>query len=237
VVAGAAEANVSETLAACEVYRSFGARAVAVVSPFYYRVGQEGVLAYFREIAAHTPIDVTLYNIPAFASPIDVRSVQILAEYPRVIGIKDSSGDIAQMGRLIRAVRLVRPEFTFLTGSEAALVPMMLIGADGGTHATAGVVPELTRRLYDLAAEARAGARGALGDAVALQLQLIELIDAMVTGLDFPEGFRAGVELRGFRMGRGRQPISEAQQAVRTALKENVRLVMRKLGVEADGSF
>jgi dihydrodipicolinate synthase/N-acetylneuraminate lyase len=93
---------------------------------------------------------VTLYNIPLFASPIDVPTLQRLAEFPRVIGIKDSSGDVAFMMRMIAAIRPRRPEFCFLTGWDAVLVPMLLVGANGGTNAASGVVPELTRKLYDL---------------------------------------------------------------------------------------
>src|SRR5262245_27704885 len=63
ILAGAAEANVRETIRACELYSEYGARAVAIVSPFYYKLGPEAVYAYFREIAEHSPIDVTLYNI------------------------------------------------------------------------------------------------------------------------------------------------------------------------------
>ena len=150
VLAGAAEANVRETLQACETYAGYGARAVAIVSPFYYKLCPESVYAYFREIALNSPIDVTLYNIPMFASPIDVPTIRRLAEFPRIVGIKDSSGDMAFMMRMIAAVRPVRPDFTFLTGWEAVLVPMLLIGCDGGTNATSGVVPELTRKIYDL---------------------------------------------------------------------------------------
>ena len=150
VLAGAAEANIRETLRACETYAGYGARAVAIVSPFYYRLCPEAVYAYFREIALNSPIDVTLYNIPMFASPIDVPTIRRLAEFDRVIGIKDSSGDMAFMMRMIAAVRPIRPDFVFLTGWDAVLVPMLLIGCDGGTNANAGVVPELTRKLYDL---------------------------------------------------------------------------------------
>ena len=89
VLAGAAEANVKETLKACEAYHAAGARAVAIVSPIYYKLGPESVYAYFREIAQHTPIDVTLYNIPLYASPIDVPTIRRLAEFPRIVGIKD----------------------------------------------------------------------------------------------------------------------------------------------------
>ncbi len=55
-------------------------RAVAIVSPFYYKLSPAAVYAYFKEIGDNTPIDVTLYNIPMFASPIDVPTVQRLSE-------------------------------------------------------------------------------------------------------------------------------------------------------------
>jgi 4-hydroxy-tetrahydrodipicolinate synthase len=225
VLAGAAEANVKETIAACELYHEYGARAVAIVSPFYYKLSPESVYAYFREIALHSPIDVTLYNIPMFASPIDVPTIRRLAELERIIGIKDSSGDVAFMGRMINAVRPQRPDFTFLTGWDVVLVPMMLIGADGGTNATSGITPELMRRLYDLAAGGR------WEEAVPLQLRLIELFDTMLFSADFPEGFRAAVELRGFDFGRSRQPLSEAQSIDRLALQRVLQCILADFGV------
>lgn len=224
VLAGAAEANVRETLGACETYAGFGARAVAIVSPFYYKLGPEGVYAYFREIARSSPIDVTLYNIPLFASPIDVATIRRLAEFERVVGIKDSSGDLPFMMRMIRAVRPVRPDFVFLTGWDTVLVPMLVLGCDGGTNATSGVVPELTRELYDLT---RAGR---LAEAMTLQYRLLELFDAMLYSADFPEGFRAAVELRGFAMGASRQPLSEAQQIDRAALQRLLRCILSDSG-------
>lgn len=91
VLAGAAEANVKETIAACETYSEMGVRAVAIVAPFYYKLTPESVYAYFAEIARNSPIDLTLYNIPMYASPIDVPTIRRLAtEFPRVVGIKDS---------------------------------------------------------------------------------------------------------------------------------------------------
>ena len=187
VVAGAAEANVAETISACEHCLEAGARAVAVVSPFYYRLSPESVSAYFCEIGRHSPIDVTLDNIPMLASPIDVPTVRRLAEeFPRIIGSKDSSGDISQMGRLIAAVRPIRPDFSFLTGWDPAIVPMLLAGCDGGTLASSGQVPELTRRVYDTV---RAGD---LAAATVLQREVTEIFDSLIQAPDFPEGFRVG---------------------------------------------
>jgi len=224
VLAGAAEANVRETVAACEAYAGYGARAVAIVSPFYYRLSPESVYSYFHEIARQSPIDVTLYNIPMFASPIDVPTICRLAEHERVVGIKDSSGDLAFMMRMIAAIRPMRPEFSFLTGWEAVLVPMLLVGADGGTHATSGVVPELTRLMYDLTLG------GDFEQAVRLQYRLLELFDAMLYSADFPEGFRAAVELRGFVLGRSRQPLSPTQQVHRDKLQGLLRCILADFG-------
>src|SRR5215467_819402 len=55
ILAGAAEANVKETISACELYHTYGARAVAIVSPFYYKLSPESVYAYFSEIGQHSP--------------------------------------------------------------------------------------------------------------------------------------------------------------------------------------
>ena len=117
ILAGAAEANVKETIAACEAYGAMGVRAVAIVAPFYYRLSDQGVYAYFREIADTVSVDVTLYNIPLFASPIEVDTViRLASECPKVIGIKDSSGDLPNMLRMMAAIRPIRDDFSFLTG-------------------------------------------------------------------------------------------------------------------------
>ncbi len=224
VLAGAAEANARETIGACEAYAGFGARAVAIVSPYYYRLSPESVFAYFREIAVNSPIDITLYNIPMFASPIDVPTIRRLAELERIVGIKDSSGDLAFMMRMIAAIRPYRPDFSFLTGWEAVLVPMLMVGADGGTHATSGVVPELTRQMFDLTRS------GQLDQSMSLQYRLLELFDAMLYSADFPEGFRAAVELRGFQMGRSRQPLSPTQQVDREKLQRLLRCILADFG-------
>jgi 4-hydroxy-tetrahydrodipicolinate synthase len=225
ILAGAAEANVRETLSACEYYHSLGVRAVAIVSPYYYKLSPAAVYAYFHEIGRNTPIDVTLYNIPMFASPIDVPTVRRLAEEcPKIVAIKDSSGDLPHMMRMIQAVRPIRGDFSFLTGWEAALLPMLLVGCDGGTNATSGVVPEVTRKLFDLAGAGR------LDKARELQYKLLTLFDAMLYSADFPEGFRAAVGLRGFNTGVGRQPLAPQQHEQLATLRNTLQCILAESG-------
>lgn len=221
ILAGAAEANVKETLKACELYAKLGCQAVAIVSPIYYRLSPESLYAHFGEIARHTPIDLTLYNIPMFASPIDVPTITRLAlEFPRVVGIKDSSGDVAFMMRMIAAIRPQRPDFVFLTGWDCVLVPMMMAGANGGTNASSNAVPEVTRRVYELTKAGR------FEDAMKWQHRLLELFDAMLNNFEFPDGFRAGADLRGFNFGRGRQPQTAKQRTSRTSLASTLECLV-----------
>ena len=226
VVAGAAEGTAAETIRACEHCLEAGAAAVAIVSPYYYRLSQESIYAYFREIARHSPIDVTLYNIPMLASPIEVGTVRRLAEeFPRIVGIKDSSGDVSHMNRLIAAVRPVRPDFSFLTGWDAAMVGMLAVGCDGGTHASSGIVPELTRKLYDTVKA------GDLAAANRMQHALNTLFDPMISGADFPEGFRIAAGLRGFAMGPSRQPATDVQRDGRRDLADTLLALLESLGM------
>ena len=81
------------------------------------------------------------------------------------------------MMRMISAVRPQRPDFTFLTGWEAVLVPMLMIGCDGGTNATSNVVPEVTRRMYDLFRS------GDHAEAMKWQYRILELFDVMLNSV------------------------------------------------------
>jgi dihydrodipicolinate synthase/N-acetylneuraminate lyase len=164
-----------------------------------------------------------------FASPIDVPTIQRLSEEcEKIVAIKDSSGDLPQMMRMIEAVRPNRPDFSFMTGWDSVLMPMLLIGCDGGTNATSGVVPEITRKLYDLTT------KGQLDEARRVQHVLLRLFDAMLYSADFPEGFRVGVQLRGIQMGPGRQPLSDEHRAKLVKLRKTLARLLAE--AELDGA-
>jgi 4-hydroxy-tetrahydrodipicolinate synthase len=103
-------------------------------------------------------------------------------------------------------------------------MPMLLIGCDGGTNATSGIVPEITRKLYDIT---RAGR---IDEARELQYKLLALFDAMIYSADFPEGFRAALALRGIRPGKGRQPMSEEQQIELEGVRKTLQCLLAEEG-------
>ena len=223
VLAGAGEANVAATLDAYAAYTEYGARAVAVVSPFYYRLDASSVYAYFAELAAHTPIDLLLYNIPAFASPIDVSTLRKLAEIPRIIGIKDSTGDVGAMIKMITAVRPSRPGFAFLAGWEAVFAPMLTIGCDGGVVGSSNALPEILCSIFE------AVRSGNLGRAMRTQYKLNPLFYAMLDDLPFPEGIRAAAQCRGFQFGKSRQPMTSDQELALSARQKKIGASIEQL--------
>ncbi len=202
ILAGAAEANIDLVLEAARRYADLGCRAISVTGPYYYKVKPESVEYYFREIAAKSPIDVVLYNIPQFSNEITVESVQRLAlDCPRIVGIKDSSRDMPRFLNTLHAVKPQRPDFAVLVGCEEILFPTLMMGGDGGTIATSGVVPEVVMRLY------KSFLKGDFDTCRDIQLKLLDIINVMLQAGNFPDGFRSGVELRGFKTGEPRQPL------------------------------
>ncbi len=206
VLAGAAEANIDLVLQACKHYADLGCAAVSVTGPYYFKVSQESIEHYFRELARQSPIDILLYNIPQFSNEISLGVVERLAlDCPRIIGIKDSSRDMPRFMNTLARVKPQRPDFVCLIGCEEILLPTLLMGGDGGTIATSGVAPEAVMKLY------AHFQRGEIEQAKRIQFKMLELIDTMFAAGNFPEGFREGVNLRGFDGGRARQPMSASE--------------------------
>lgn len=208
ILAGAAEPNSDQVLAACRFYADLGCRAVSLTGPYYFKVSQESMERYFRDLAARSPIDILLYNIPQFSNEISLPVVKRLAlDCPRIIGIKDSSRDFPRFCTMLAQIKPQRPDFVCFTGTEEILYPSLVMGGDGGTIASSGVMPEIILQMYD---DFLAGRHA---ECRRLQLDIQDLIATMFAAGNFPEGFRTAVSLRGFNPGPPRFPLSDTELA------------------------
>ncbi|MCP5517345.1 MAG: dihydrodipicolinate synthase family protein [Verrucomicrobiales bacterium] len=225
ILAGAAESNLALILDACRTYADLGCQAVSVTGPYYYQVSQESIEHFFRELARRSPIDIVLYNIPQFSNEISVPVLTRLAlDCPRIVGVKDSSRDFPRFLNTLHAIKPQRPEFSCLIGCEEILYPALELGGDGGTIATSGIVPEVIMRLY------QAFLAGDRETARRIQFQLLDLINAMLFGTNFPEGFRAGLSLRGFRLGTSRQLLSPRENSDLEAIRGRIACLLADCG-------
>ena len=146
VIAGAGSNATDHAIASAKDAEAIGADAVLSVVPYYNRPTQAGLYAHFREIAASTGLPVILYDVPSrTACGLGDATIARLAELPRIIGLKDSSGDVTRPSRL-RA--LVGPDFRLLSGDDALGLAFLAQGGDGFISVTSNVVPGLCRNMF-----------------------------------------------------------------------------------------
>lgn len=232
ILAGAAEPNVDLVIEMCRYCADLGCRAVSITGPYYFKLTQDSIEAYFRELAAKSPIDIVIYNIPAFANEISVPVLKRLAlDCPRIIGTKDTSRDMPRFQQVLHEIKPQRPDFSVLIGWEELLCSTLFMGGDGGTLSSAGVVPEVIMRIYD---EARAGN---WEESKRVQFKLLDLFSLMVNAPNFPEGFRAGYEVRGFTPGRARFPLAAGEIELMADIRARIACVLTECGYPEAAKF
>src|SRR5215210_7403870 len=145
IVVGVGAAGTKEAVELARHAESVGADAVLVVSPFYWKVGEEALFKHFATVAEAVDIPVLIYNLPMLTG-IDLSPTlvaRIAAECPNAVGIKDTVTEYGHTVGVIREVKPWRPDFSVLQGWEDLILPSLLAGADGSICAFANVAPEL----------------------------------------------------------------------------------------------
>jgi 4-hydroxy-2-oxoglutarate aldolase len=210
VVAAAAEGTVVLVGSGCESTvetirltrdcAALGAHAALVVTPGYYgdKMSAAALEAHFTAVADAAPIPVLLYDVTKFTHiSLSLDTVLRLAAHPNIVGIKDSSGNVAQLGELIAAAPA---EFKILVGTAGALYPALTLGCPGGIVALANVAPTQCVRVYDLVES------GQLAEARRLHLQLLP-VNRAVTARYGVAGLKAAMDMLGDFGGEPRQPL------------------------------
>ncbi len=153
LVMGCGGNSTSEVLDQLREFDLRGADAILSVTPYYNKPSQEGLYQHFRTVAEHSPLPVILYNIPG-RSGVNMTpetTLRLARELPNVIGIKEASGDIEQMQRILDR----RPEgFLVLSGDDGMAIDLMRRGGDGVISVAANAFPE---RFMSCGGHAKAG--------------------------------------------------------------------------------
>jgi dihydrodipicolinate synthase/N-acetylneuraminate lyase len=189
-----------------------GADAALVLTPHYYKpqMTVDALRRHFEAVAEASPIPVLLYSVPQFTGlPFQVPLAAALATHPRVRGMKESSGDVGLLGRIVTAVA---PGFQVLCGSAPVFYPALCQGAVGGVLAAACCAPRA------VIAVLRAFRRGDHQGALAAQRALTPLA-AAVTSIHGVAGLKMAMDVSGRRGGFPRAPLLPAPDALRGELR------------------
>ena len=230
ILAGASEANVRDVLQMAQYYADLGADAISLVPPYYYKISDTSLYEYFAEIARNSPLDILLYNIPQFTQELPLEIMEELLAFDKIFGTKDSSRDLPRIINTMQRLRKHRPDYVVLNGCEEILLPSIIMGANGGTIATSGIIPEIIVELYDrtLAMD--------LDRARELQYRILPLINLMLLGVNFPEGFKTGVAVRGFDVGPARTVMSSEERDYLQELELEISCVLSDMGFSVTGA-
>ena len=218
VIAGTGTNNTEHVLHntrnACEV----GADAILVVTPYYNKATQNGLIKHFTMVADASTVPVILYNVPGRTGcNLQPKTVAKLAEHPNIVGLKEATGNMAQM---VELVRLCGDKLDIYSGEDGIVVPMMAMGAAGCISVLSNVAPAKAVEMTD------ACLAGDYTKAAKLQCQMLPLINALFSEVN-PIPAKAAVSAMGFGENYLRMPLTPMEDATKAVLLEE----MRKLGV------
>ncbi|MGX1772882.1 4-hydroxy-tetrahydrodipicolinate synthase [Nocardia brasiliensis] len=195
VIAGAGTYDTAHSIELARNAQRAGAHGLLVVTPYYSRPSQEGLLAHFTAVADATDLPVTLYDIPPRSVvPIATDTLRRLAEHPRIVAVKDAKGDINAGADLIANTGLA-----FYSGDDTLNLPWLSVGATGFISVIGHLVPERLRELLT------AYTAGDVVRARDINASLVPLNAAMFR-LGGVAMSKAGLHLLGIEVGEPRLP-------------------------------
>ena len=194
-----------------------GVDAILTVVPYYNKPSQEGIYQHFKAIIKASPLPIVLYNVPArtVTNMTAETTLRLAHEFDTVIAVKEASGNLAQIGEIIKH----KPQgFQVISGDDGLTLPMLSIGAEGVISVLGNAFPKDFSRMVHLALE------GDYQNARSLHLRFTELFELLFVD-GSPSGVKSLLNLMGLVENKLRLPLVP----VRPATSEKIRNVLQKL--------
>ena len=219
VIAGTGSNDTSAAVYLTQHAQDSGADAALLVSPYYNKASQTGLIKHYEYIAERTELPMILYNVPSRTGvSFTAETYEALSANPRINGIKEASGNFS----LLAHTRfLCGDDFYIWSGNDDQVVPMMSLGAQCVISVAANIAPEVMVKMSHLCLD------GSFDEASRLQIQYMDLIDALFCEVN-PIPVKAAMNLMGMEAGPLRLPlcdISEKNLALLRASMERMGLL------------
>lgn len=197
VIAGTGSNDTRDTIEASIEAQALGVDALLVITPYYNRTTQDGALAHFTMVADAVDLPIIMYDVPARTGmTLEAQTVAELSKHPNIIGLKDATGDIPNLTRMMN---LVEEGFAFYGGNDDFALPFYAAGGKGLISVVANVIPSEHQKLYELS-------QTNPQEALALHNYLFTFSDAIGSVLN-PVSIKAVVSHIGFGAYELRMPL------------------------------
>ncbi len=215
VVAGAGSNDTAHGCALAAGAAACGADALLMVTPYYNKTSQAGLVAHFTAMAEAGGIPVILYNVPSRTGVnIKPETAKKLSEHPLVNGIKEASGNIAQVAQI---AALCGDDLNIYSGNDDQVVPLLSLGGKGVISVVSNIAPTL---VHDCC---KAWFDGDTAEARRLQLEMLPLSDAMFCDVN-PIPVKYAMNLLGWEAGKCRLPLVEPGDAQKAKIEQTLRM-------------
>ncbi|MDR2793327.1 MAG: 4-hydroxy-tetrahydrodipicolinate synthase [Treponema sp.] len=220
LIVGAGSNSTKSAVSYTKRARKLGADAALVVTPYYNKPNDEGVFLHFETVAKEGAIPIIIYNIASRTGKnIDLPLMERLSLIPGVIGVKESSGDINQIGDVIALARKRKADgknFFVFSGDDALTLPLLALGGDGVISVIANLMPA------KVAALAKTCFEGDFASARNLHYELLPFIKAAFVETN-PIPIKAALGMAGLPAGPARLPLGPLSERNKTALESIVK--------------
>ncbi|MGH2330608.1 4-hydroxy-tetrahydrodipicolinate synthase [Thermoanaerobacter mathranii] len=199
VIAGTGSNNTAHAVEMSEYAQSAGADALLVITPYYNKTTQKGLVAHFTEIARHVDIPIIIYNVPSRTSlnMLPETYLELSKHVDNVVGVKEASGDIVQVAEI---ARIMGKSFEIYSGNDDQVIPIMSLGGLGVISVTANIIPA---KIHEMTT---AYLNGDIEKARNMQLELNPLNKALFIETN-PIPVKTAMNLMGFNVGPLRLPL------------------------------
>ena len=210
IIAGTGSNNTEHTVALSKAAEAVGVDALLVVSPYYNKATQDGLVTHYSTVAASVHIPVIVYNVPSRTGlDIPVSVYQCLSQIPNIAGVKEASTDISKIAKIKAAC----PEdFSVWSGNDDQTAAVISLGGSGVISVLSNVLPEETQAM------AQAALDGDFDTAADLQIRMLPLIETLFSEVS-PIPVKAAMKIMGYDCGECRLPLTSASQNTLKKLK------------------
>ncbi len=218
VIAGVGGNNTAHVIASAKAAQALGANALLAVTPYYNKCTDAGLLAHFTALADATDLPVILYNVPSRTGVnISPAIYESLCCHEKIAGIKEASGNIAQV---VETARRIRGKAALYSGNDDQVVPLLSLGGNGVISVLANIMPKYVHNMVQNYLD------GKIREACEMQLEINPLVSALFTEVN-PIPIKTALRMIGFDMGPFRLPLTELEQKN----YENLLMQMRSFGL------
>ncbi|WP_425446959.1 4-hydroxy-tetrahydrodipicolinate synthase [Dethiothermospora halolimnae] len=213
VIAGTGSNNTKETVDLSKHAQKVGADGLLLVTPYYNKTTQRGLIQHYRFIADRVDIPIVLYNVPGRTGlNMLPETVAELAKHPNIQGLKEASGDISQVAEI---GRLCPEDFDIYSGNDDQIVPILSLGGKGVISVVANILPEETHNLVISYLD------GEVIKSRDLQLSLNGLINSLFIETN-PIPIKEAMNILGMEVGEVRLPLVKMETINRNILIDNL---------------